>query len=633
MTARPSDPFSPLAFFYGPPNRRRRGAGRRQSQHPSPQSERPPQRLQAWKPSAVRGTSYAGSVEVGIPSREASSYLRLMRRKPILLFLIFSAFFALNLPGASSAPPKLVAPVLSASVTGTEVSLMWTDAGRETSYYVVRLPPGGVTWTTVAELRANTLQYTDSGLSPSTTYQYIVVATRGWKQLNSNPVQVTTGVTPSLPPPSPSPSPSFSPSPSPSPMPSPSPSFSPSPSPSPNPLSSPSPSLSASSSPSPSPSPSPAPTSCSGVTVVPTSDIQALLNLYPSGTTFCFQTGTYVLKSKVVPKSYDSLIGMPGAVLTGLDTYAAGIKGYGGSAGNHDVTVRGFIVEHFLNDWSDIGFRAPISAGDNWIIENNVIRGNSLAGVSINPGSIVRGNKINYNGRLGIVGGPVSGLLIEGNEIAFNNTGSYAVSVEAGGTKIFGGTAGSSNVVFRGNWVHDNTGMGLWIDTNVRNVTFESNTIENNSSGGIFYETSFDAVIRNNVVRNNAAEFAGKSCYWGAQIHLNDSQNVEIYGNTVESSDGSNGICAVDIDRTTPGSAKVANLYVHDNVVNVRLTGTTGLAGRPSSYDASANNRFTNNTYYVTDTSKKAWAWSTYPVTWSQWHGYGNDVTGSLLIW
>ena len=183
-----------------------------------------------------------------------------------------------------------------------------------------------------------------------------------------------------------------------------------------------------------------------------------------------------------------------------------------------------------------------------------------------------------------------------------------------GGAKIIGSTVGSSNIVWRGNWVHDNIGNGLWIDTNVRNVTFESNTIENNTAIGIFYETSFDAVIRNNVLRNNAAEFAGKSCFWGSQIHLNDSQNVEIYGNTVESSDGSNGICAVDIDRATPGSSKVANLYVHDNTVRVRLNGTTGLVGgRAAAYDASANNDFVANTYYVTDISKKAWAWSTLP--------------------
>jgi hypothetical protein len=571
-------------------------------------------------------------VEVGIPSTEPPSYRGHVRRKPILLALIFSAFFALNLPGASSAPPKLVAPVLSASVTGTEVSLTWTDAGRETSYYVVRLPPGGVTWTTVAQLRANTLQYKDSGLSPSTTYQYIVVATRGWKQENSNAVQVTTGVSPSPgPSPSPSPSPSLSPSPSPSLSPSPSPSLSPSPSPSlsPSPNLAPSPSLS----PSPSPSPSPSLTSCSGVTVVPTSDIQALLNLYPSGTTFCFQTGTYVLKNMVIPESYDRLIGLPGAVLTGLDTYSGGIKGYGGSTGQHDVTVRGFTIEHFLNDWTQVGFISAINPGWRWTIEDNEVRYNNQGGVSVNNGSIVRGNNIHHNGRIGITGGyTLSDVLIENNEIAFNNTRSYYAGHE-GGAKLFGGSAGSSNLVFRGNWVHDNTGNGLWIDTNVRSVTFELNTVENNSGIGIFYETSFDAIIRNNTLRNNAAYSGGQSCYHDSQIHVNDSQGVEIYGNTVDSSNGSNGICAVDGDRTTPGSNKVANLYVHDNIVKTRLSSVTGLVGRSTAFDGSANNHFENNTYYVNDISRRAWDWIIYPITWSQWHDYGSDTTGSLVIW
>ena len=39
-------------------------------------------------------------------------------------------------------------------------------------------------------------------------------------------------------------------------------------------------------------------------------------------------------------------------------------------------------------------------------------------------------------------------------------------------------------------------------------------------------------------------------------------------------------------------SNKVANLYVHDNVIKVNLSGTSGLVGRPASYEASANNRF-----------------------------------------
>jgi hypothetical protein len=370
---------------------------------------------------------------------------------------------------------------------------------------------------------------------------------------------------------------------------------------------------------------------CNGVTVTPTDDVQAMLDSRPSGTKFCFQAGEYVLKSFVVPKSHDRLIGLPGAVLTGLDTYAGGIRGYGGSTGQHNVTIRGFTIEHFLNEWTS-GFLAPVNPGWNWTIENNEVRYNSGAGVSVNKGSIVRGNNIHHNGRIGITGSLVSGIRITRNEIAFNNTGAYAGGHE-GGAKFVGGSPGSSNLVFRGNQVHDNTGIGLWIDTNVRHVTFARNRIENNSSIGILYETSFDAIIRNNTLRNNASDYAGKSCSWGSQIHVTDSQGVEIYGNTVDSSNGSNGICAVDGDRTTPGSDRVANLYVHDNVVKMRLSSTVGLVGRSTAHRNSAKNRFAHNTYYVTDKSSNSWAWSTYPVGWRQWRRYGNDRTGRLRTW
>src|SRR5436309_12521372 len=74
MNARVSEPLTASPFFYGPPDRRRGKAGRSQSHLPSPLPERQPQPAQAWAGSVVRGTSYATSVEVGIPSEEPASY-------------------------------------------------------------------------------------------------------------------------------------------------------------------------------------------------------------------------------------------------------------------------------------------------------------------------------------------------------------------------------------------------------------------------------------------------------------------------------------------------------------------------------------------------------------------------------
>ena len=169
-----------------------------------------------------------------------------------------------------------------------------------------------------------------------------------------------------------------------------------------------------------------------------------------------------------------------------------------------NVTIRGVIIEKYANP-AQFG-AVEMTNRSGWTLEATEVRLNHGSGIRIGPGARILRNNIHHNGRIGINGGPVSSVLIEGNEIAFNNTRSYDVGVHAGGAKITGGSVGSSNIVWRGNWVHDNTGHGLWMDTYVRNVTFEGNTIENNSSGGIFYETSWDGLIRNNVVRNNAAE-------------------------------------------------------------------------------------------------------------------------------
>jgi hypothetical protein len=82
-----------------------------------------------------------------------------------------------------------------------------------------------------------------------------------------------------------------------------------------------------------------------------------------------------VLKSFVVPKSFDRLIGLPGAVLTGLDTYAGGLKGYGGSTGS-TMSPSGVHRRALPQPWT-AGTLAPIEAGWNWTIENNEVSYNS----------------------------------------------------------------------------------------------------------------------------------------------------------------------------------------------------------------------------------------------------------------
>jgi len=57
--------------------------------------------------------------------------------------------------------------------------------------------------------------------------------------------------------------------------------------------------------------------SCRGVTVTAASDVQHVIDSHPQGTTFCLSAGMYRLRTPLVPKRGDALIGRLGAVLNG----------------------------------------------------------------------------------------------------------------------------------------------------------------------------------------------------------------------------------------------------------------------------------------------------------------------------
>jgi hypothetical protein len=360
--------------------------------------------------------------------------------------------------------------------------------------------------------------------------------------------------------------------------------------------------------------------------VSPGANVQNVLNAYGTGTTFCFQPGTYVLTGFVVPKSYDRLISVVprGAIFTGLDTYNAGLHGYGGSTGQHDVLVQGFVVTHMLNNMTTSPHSA-IANGDNWVVENNEISYNAEIGLEVNRGGTLRGNYIHHNGRYAFSGYAISNFLAENNEISWNNAKHNDIG-NAGGVKILK----SSYVTFRSNNVHDNYGNGLDTDTDNIYVTYEYNTVTNNYGVGIFHECSYDAVIRYNKLAGNDLRIAGKSLYYGADIYLNDSMNTQIYGNTIKA--GVHGIGLYDVDRGSGayGTFKVANVNVHDNTVTLPAGGQSGLVGaRTTAY--SSGNVFSHDTYYTTDLAASSWQWGS-AKSWSQWQDIGNDTTGALYM-
>jgi len=213
-------------------------------------------------------------------------------------------------------------------------------------------------------------------------------------------------------------------------------------------------------------------------------------------------------------------------------------------------------------------------------------------------------------------------VLVESNEIYFNNRAKYFTRWEAGGAKF----VATTNLVVRGNYSHRNDGPGLWTDIDNVNTLYENNTSSDNELMGIYHEISYDAIIRNNVVRHNG--FGYPDWIAGAGILVAGSPNVEIYGNLVEGN--ADGIGAAQQNRGTGrfGPYEVWNLWVHDNVI-LNTTGWTGMVedvGNTACF-TSRNNRFEHNDYQL-GLSPLAFTWMDRELTELEWQGYSQDVSG-----
>ena len=363
---------------------------------------------------------------------------------------------------------------------------------------------------------------------------------------------------------------------------------------------------------------------CDGVRVGPRADLQAVIDGHPEGTTFCVRPGVHKVADGVRVRSGDRLIGARGAVLDGLGVAPYGIYGFGTETGQNDVRVEGLVIQNVDGP--------GVKAGWNWRMEGIESRRNEV-GVMLNRGSILRGSAIHHNTRYGVLAGPSRGVRIVSNEVAFNNTADFcggSCEGDAGGSKIVGSVQGTYGVVWRRNWVHDNTGNGIWSDGNVHDALYEQNVVESNSGSGIFHEISWDATIRKNVVRGNATASIGSSCWWGAQVQVNNSQNVVIVDNDIDARNGANGVCVVDAVRpqTAPFSDRLASVDVTRNTIRIASPGTSGLVGRTA-----RDIRFDRNRYEVADLTGAFWAWlDRYPITWSEFRIRSGETRGSRSL-
>jgi Right handed beta helix region len=297
-------------------------------------------------------------------------------------------------------------------------------------------------------------------------------------------------------------------------------------------------------------SPGPAEAPAQAVRVNPSvvGDLWHKTEANPPGTTFWLAPGTHRLGrdmyDQVQPKAGDTYLGAPGAV---LDGGRANFYAFTGEA--TDVTIKHLTVTGFVPP-TDQGV-VNHDSGDDWVIEDDTLTDNSGAALMSGSGQVVRGNCLKDNGQYGLnacCGSPKK-LRLEGNEFVGNNADDIEKKIPGCGCTGAMKLWGVNGADIRGNWIHDNHGPGIWADTNNNDILIENNLIEGNDSSALVYETSYNAIIRDNVIRRNnivdGKGFADRGdTFPAATIYLSEAggdprvpartDKIDIYGNRFE---------------------------------------------------------------------------------------------------
>jgi hypothetical protein len=98
------------------------------------------------------------------------------------------------------------------------------------------------------------------------------------------------------------------------------------------------------------------------------------------------------------------------------------------------VSVRGLVIEKYAipAQMGAVGGQRPRPG---WVIEENEIRWNHGTGVRVGDDTVLRNNSIHHNGQQGFAGRG-GGILVEGNEVAYNLWNGTSPTWEGGGGKV-----------------------------------------------------------------------------------------------------------------------------------------------------------------------------------------------------
>jgi hypothetical protein len=284
-------------------------------------------------------------------------------------------------------------------------------------------------------------------------------------------------------------------------------------------------------------------------------------------------------------------------------------------------------------------YDSPVQKGAIDLIGNGIVIRDNETSLNYGVGLTVEGSNTkiigNYthdNGQMGM-GGSADNILVQGNEIAHNGSWSGVDPLWEGGGFKFGNTNG---LVVDNNYSHDNYGYGMWTDINNINSTYKNNLLKNNVMGGISHEISYAASIHDNVlIGNGFGDPRGGAWPWGAEIQIQNSQNVDVYNNKIDNTNGGYGnIVLIEQNRGTGtyGPWVTIGNRIHNNIMVDR--GNIGVFGGVADYSVAKifneTNAWYNNKFYLQDRADR-FTWSNeyynFPGFESATPGSGNTIS------
>ena len=227
-------------------------------------------------------------------------------------------------------------------------------------------------------------------------------------------------------------------------------------------------------------------------------------------TTYWFAPGVHILSggeyAQFAAATGDTFVGAPGAILDGQDVNDFAISGSGTST---NVTVEDLTIEYYTASGDEAVVGQDGTSG--WTVEDSLIQDNPYgAGVEIPSNSTVTDNCLYNNGQYGYTdeGYPngETNVTLTNNDVAHNNAAGY---YDLPGSTVQCGCSGGGkfwdtiNGTVTGNYIHNNLGIGVWVDTNNAGFNISGNYIADNWGEAIAYELSYNAQIENNTLIGN----------------------------------------------------------------------------------------------------------------------------------